>query len=149
MKKKIIILGICLTLLIPVLSISASANSPPETPSIQGPTSGKAGKELTYEICSSDPDGDDIYYCLDWGDGSGEICIGPYPSATCITQSHTWSSDGTYTIKVKARDTNDAESDYGRLQVKIPRVRTSELFLHLLMEKIFTRSIILRILMSL
>lgn len=149
MKKKIIIFGICLTLLIPVLSISASANSPPEKPTINGPTSGKAGTIYEYEICSSDPDGDDIYYCIDWGDETGEICVGPYPSATCISQSHTWTSEGTYTIKVKAQDTNQAESDYATLQVSMPRIKTSELFFHLLMERIFARSIILRILMNL
>ena len=62
-------------------------NEPPSIPEINGPTKGNAGTEYTYEFCSSDLEGDDIYYCVDWGDDSGEICVGPNPSNTCISES--------------------------------------------------------------
>jgi hypothetical protein len=99
-------------------------NNPPEKPTIEGPTSGKTGTAYDYYFCSSDPDGDDIYYCVDWGDGSGEVCLGPYPSNTCITVSHTWTSDGTYIIKVKARDSNQAESEWATLSVSMPKSKS-------------------------
>ena len=119
--KKAIILGICMMLMIPVISATIVLNNPPSTPTIDGPSSGTTGTEYEYQICSTDPDGDDITYCMDWGDGAGERCYGPFPSGTCVTEKHTWSSDGTYTIKVKARDINQAESDWATLEVKMPK----------------------------
>jgi len=103
------------------ISCLESINNPPSTPTIDGPSSGTTGVEYEFQICSTDPDGDDITYCMDWGDGAGEVCLGPFTSGTCLTEKHTWSSDGTYTIKVKARDINQAESDWATLEVKMPK----------------------------
>lgn len=100
-------------------------NNPPEKPTIEGPSSGKTGTAYDYYFCSSDPDGDDIFYCVNWGDGSGEICLGPYLSNTCITVSHTWTIDGTYTIKAKARDSNQAESDWATFSVSMPKSKNT------------------------
>ena len=120
--KKIKILIICMMLVIPVITATASFNNPPNKPTIEGSSTGKAGTAYEYNICSDDPDGDEIYYCIDWGDGSGEICLGSFPSGTCITESYTWTSDGTYTIKVKARDINQAESDEATFSVSMPKI---------------------------
>ncbi len=100
--------------------LDGKMNSPPNTPTIEGPASGKAGVSYSYDICTSDPDGDDVSYCIDWGDDSGEVCIGPYPSGTCVEVSHTWTEQGSYTIKAKARDINQAESDWAMLTVSMP-----------------------------
>ena len=113
-----------------------SQNNPPETPTINGPTKGKAGVEYDYIITTTDPDGDNVYYCIDWGDGSGEVCIGPYASGEEVTASHTWTEDGTYTIKVKARDIYDAESEYATLKVSIPR---SKFYVNILFQRFFER----------
>ena len=43
------------------------SNSPPDTPTIEGPTSGEAGKEYEYRFSAIDVDSDDLYYCIDWG----------------------------------------------------------------------------------
>jgi len=99
----------------------AYINAPPNKPSIEGPNSGKSGTKYEFDFCTTDPDGDDVFYCIDWGDGSGEICIGPFPSETCVTEEHTWSSDGTYNIKAKASDIYDAESDYTIKSIKMPK----------------------------
>jgi hypothetical protein len=96
-------------------------NAPPNTPTINGPTSGKAGTEYEYKLKSIDSDDDDITYCIDWGDGTGEICIGPYPSDLEVTASHTWISKGTFTIKVKSMDVLGAESDWATLEVSMPK----------------------------
>jgi len=95
-------------------------NSPPETPEIDGPTSGKAGVEYNYTLSSTDPDGDDVFYCVDWGDDTGEVCTGPYASGEEVIVSHIWTEQDTYTIKVKAKDTYDAESDWATLEVSMP-----------------------------
>ena len=76
MKRKIIILGICMMLAIPVLNAAAALNEPPDKPTIEGPSSGNAGIEYEFKFCSEDPDEDDIYYCIDWGDSSNYTAPG-------------------------------------------------------------------------
>jgi len=99
-------------------------NQPPETPDISGPTMGKPDVELEYKICSTDPDGNDIIYCFDWGDESGQICIGPFPSGEEVTITHSWIENGTYTITVKASDTLGDESGLATLKVRISTSRS-------------------------
>jgi hypothetical protein len=99
----------------------------PTIPDISGPPSGKTGEQQDYTFSSSDPEGDDITYCIDWGDGTDEISIGPFPSGDEIKQSHTWDEDGTYTIKVKAQDKFGMESEWGELDVSMPKTKTYNL----------------------
>jgi len=109
-------------------------NSPPNIPTIDGQTNGKAGTPYEYTFLTTDPDGDDVYYCIDWGDDSGEVCIGPYASGENATAIHTWGERGIYTIRVKAKDVYDAESDWATLEVTMPKSRlvSNTLFLRLL-----------------
>lgn len=143
MMKKTLVIYLCMLIIIPAISISAIANSPPSVPEIHGPTSGKAGVEYTYEICTEDPDGDDIIFCIDWDEGAGEICTTQYPSGTCIEVSHTWSEEGSYTIKVKAEDIHGAESDWATLGVSMPKTKPIISFA-LLFEELIERFPILR-----
>jgi hypothetical protein len=95
--------------------------SPPNSPIIDGPDSGKPGEEYFYKFAAQDPNSDDIYLWIDWGDGDTSGWIGPYKSGEGEILNHTWTSQGTYTIKAKAKDTYDAESDWTTLTVTIPR----------------------------
>ena len=96
-------------------------NIAPDIPEIDGPTSGKAGTEYGYTFNSVDPDGDDVYYYIDWDDGNIEEWIGPYASGTVITVNHTWSEQETYTIAAKTKDTNDLESNWATLEATMPK----------------------------
>jgi len=92
----------------------------PSTP--MGPVNGAVGTSYTYSSFTSDPDGDDIYYLFDWGDGTDSGWIGPYNTGDTGSTSHKWTSRGTYKIKVKAKDTYNAESVWSDpLSVTIPR----------------------------
>ncbi len=102
-------------------------NNPPSTPTIDGPTQGTAGNTYTFTFSSTDPEGDDIYYCVNWSDDTGEICIGPFASGEEVTATHTWSLPGTYLVKVKARDIYNAESDPGTLEVIIGEASSMQL----------------------
>jgi outer membrane protein assembly factor BamB len=96
-------------------------NQPPDPPVVQGPTSGKKGQPYTYAFNATDPEGDTIYYYIDWGDNTTSGgWLGPYASGVAILQSHTWSKTGTYTIKAKARDIYGNESGWGSLKVTMP-----------------------------
>ena len=96
---------------------------PPLTPNIYGATSGKTGENQIYKLKAIDPDGDNISYCIDWGDNSSEVCIGPFPSGVEQTTSHTWDEEGTYIIKTKAIDIHGAESDWATLTVSMPKTK--------------------------
>jgi hypothetical protein len=103
------------------ITIPDPDNNPPNAPIITGTTSGKVGVEYTYTFNSLDPDGDDIVYCIQWGDGTGEICIGPYLSGEDVTASHIFEEEGSYTIRAKTEDANEAESPWGELEITMPR----------------------------
>ena len=81
---------------------SNSAPIQPNPPS--GPTNGVVNVEYTYSGSTTDPNGDDIYYLFDWGDGSDSGWFGPYPSGTIVEAKHTWTYGGTYPVKLKAKD---------------------------------------------
>jgi hypothetical protein len=97
-------------------------NGPPDLPIINGPISGTVGVEYNWTFISIDPDSDDIYYLVQWGDGCGsQEWVGPYPSGEEVILSHTYCRKGTYSIYSKAMDIYGAESEWGELQVIMPR----------------------------
>jgi endogenous inhibitor of DNA gyrase (YacG/DUF329 family) len=117
--------------------VAKLGNQPPSTPTIDGPTEGTAGEQYTYEVCSTDPEGDDIIYCFDFGDDSDEICIGPFTSGTCQTIDYTWAEEGTYVVKVKATDVYGDASDWATLEVVMPV--NQQLEMHPLFQRILER----------
>jgi PKD domain len=85
--------------------------TPPNKPNTpDGSTRGKPGISYTYQTSTTDPDGDLLYYTWDWGDGTPINWTGLYNSAQTVTASHIWSTKGSYSVKVKAKDTTGAES---------------------------------------
>lgn len=86
-------------------------NSPPAKPGIpSGPSSGTAGVSLSYTVSTTDPSGEVIKYYIDWGDGWLEQNIPYQAPGTVTTRSHTWSSSGTYCVRMRALD---LYGDYG------------------------------------
>ncbi|HWR62982.1 MAG TPA: hypothetical protein VN365_01100 [Candidatus Thermoplasmatota archaeon] len=86
-------------------------NDPPSAPTIQGPTTGVEDVTYTFTISSVDPEGDNVFYCANWSDDTGEICVGPFASGVPVEVTHTWATPGTYLIKFTSHDVNNAESD--------------------------------------
>jgi outer membrane protein assembly factor BamB len=106
----------------------------PLTPTISGPSSGKPNTPYTYSFTSIDPDDDQVSYYIEWDDGTITDWTAPKPSGEPYTESHTWATKGTYTVRAKAKDADGYESDWGELQVTIPRNKavSNSLFLKLL-----------------
>jgi len=96
-----------------------SGSVPPDNPSISGPTDGKTGETYSYTIMAVDGNLDDLFYYVDWGDGSNTGWVGPYISGYGVEFTHSWSSEGSYTIKVKAMDTSGLESNWSTFKVTI------------------------------
>ena len=90
-------------------------NVAPSPPDISGPSGGGVGEEYEYAFVSTDPNLDDIYYYIEWGDGSFEDWIGPYSSSEEVIVSHSWSDTGEFTIRAKAKDLKDYESTWSEL----------------------------------
>jgi hypothetical protein len=106
-----------------IVKFSAEGNQRPNKPSKpSGPSSGNANVEYVYTTSTIDPDGGQIFYMWDWGDGGYSQWLGPYNSGEECSVSHMWSSRGNYEIKVKAKDTSNAESEWSDpLPVSMPK----------------------------
>jgi nitroreductase len=87
-------------------------NNPPLTPTLSGPSSGHKEVLYSYTVTTTDPDTDDVFYFIDWGDGSNSGWVGPFSSGTTATLNHSWSQPGTYTLQAKARDAHSLESGW-------------------------------------
>jgi hypothetical protein len=98
-------------------------NTPPDNPNIIGPTKGKPDVELVYNFSSIDPENHVIYYFIDWSDGTNTGWIGPYNSSEEISLGHVWEDKGTYIIKAKAKDLLGEDSEWGTLEISIPRIK--------------------------
>ena len=98
-------------------------NKPPKKPvTPKGKAKGKPGQPYEYTSSTTDPEGDQISYQFDWGDGTTSEWSDPIPSGAEISMSHTWSGEGDYNVKVKAKDTLDAESEWSEnLKVSMPK----------------------------
>ena len=99
-------------------------NNAPDNPDIQGPASGKIKEEQVFTVSTADPEGDDVYYWIEWYDGDPDgSWQGPYDSGEEVPFSHTWTEKGTYTVRVKAKDIYGTESDWSTLEVNMPKLR--------------------------
>ncbi len=87
-------------------------NNPPNTPNPpSGPNTGYAGTSYSYSSFTKDPDGDQIRYTFDWGDGiaSGTEFV---DSGRSASQSHVWDVEGEYSVRVMADDSEGGESGW-------------------------------------
>jgi hypothetical protein len=111
-------------------------NNPPNTPDIIGSNKGKANQEIQFNISCIDPDGDDVYYYIDWGDGIIDEWIGPYSSDHQVKLSHKWSRKGDYLIKIKSKDIFYEESEFTTFPFSIPKLKNYINFLHLIFKQL-------------
>ena len=108
------------------------SDHPPSTPVVTGPSKGKINVDYPYNGTSTDPDGDALFYLFDWGDGTNSSWLGPYSSGSSVLERHTWSKQGSFTVKAKAKDTSGLETDWGILPVRMPIEPPTTPFLRLL-----------------
>ncbi|MFH1013512.1 MAG: hypothetical protein V1769_03265 [Thermoplasmatota archaeon] len=83
----------------------------PTPPTITGPTTGEPGTSYNFTFRSTFTHGLDLFYKIDWGDGTPSDWIGPFPQGIDVQMPHTWQEPGTYSIRVKTKPiTEGAES---------------------------------------
>jgi hypothetical protein len=126
-------------------------NTKPNKP--QEPTGkiqGRKGNEYTYSTSAVDPEGDQVRYEWDWGDGTTSGWVGPYDSGVTVEANHTWEERGYYEIKVRAKDTSGLISDWSDpLSISMPyNKRSISLFIQIL-ERLMERFPLLEQILSL
>jgi hypothetical protein len=97
----------------------------PTNPNITGPLTAKPKTNHYYKFVSENPSRSDLYYYIDWGDGNSVEWIGPYTPSEEIIMSHSWEEKGSYIIYAKSKDEYELESEWGSLEVSIPKERMS------------------------
>ena len=104
-------------------------NHQPEAPEIKGSHSRDYQSPIQspigfspkgyWNITTTDPDGDDIYLLIDWGDGTTSDWFGLYHSDEKVSVNHTYCEKGTYLIRARAKDTHGAIGPWGEEMIPI------------------------------
>jgi hypothetical protein len=93
-------------------------NYPPDEPLIEGPRSVRPGT-YNWTFKSIDPNRDDVYYQICWGDDTYEDWIGPYSSGETVKVSHTYDAYGTVCIRARAKDVYGEIGEWGEMDIEI------------------------------
>ena len=97
-------------------------NNPPGKPTLKGPMIVEVNQEYEWTVSASEPDGEDVYYRVKWGDNTLTDWLGPYESGTEITVKHTYTENWTpYVIVAQAKDTNDVKGKEAFLPVLVQK----------------------------
>jgi hypothetical protein len=107
-------------------------NLPPHSPAY-----GKINIYNNYTVKIVDPERDDIFYYIDWGDGNESGWLGPYSFGQIINTTYKWLTPGKYEIRIKAKDILGAESNWS---VPFTIYITSEVFFFGLIPKVVNKS---------
>ena len=105
--------------------MTITEDQPPVTPLFNGPVVGRAGVTYNFTITVTDPEGNQFFYLIDWGDGNMTGWLGPYDSGAFVKLSHAWNEVGTYLIGAKAKDSQGAESNIALFTIQIVELKKS------------------------
>jgi hypothetical protein len=111
MKKSITLL--ITLLLLTTLSMSISADEP-SVPTLEGPLTGYVDEAIVFTVSAIDPEGDDIQYFFDWGDGEDSYWIPEkgVESGEEFEVIYSWNISSEYDVRVKARDMGGNETEW-------------------------------------
>ncbi|MFO8077378.1 MAG: M14 family zinc carboxypeptidase [Thermoplasmatota archaeon] len=98
-------------------------NTAPLPPTITGPQRSTPKTVCSYNLQATDPDGHQIYYYINWGDGTIVNWTGPVESGETIILNHTWVKRGDYTIEARVKDEYNATSTWAELSVAMPKIK--------------------------
>jgi hypothetical protein len=84
---------------------SPHPSEPPVTPDAPiAPSEWVQEIDCLFKVKTTDPEGDQILYLLEWGDGTMSEWFGPYQNNQEAEVYHSYAELGEYQIKVRARD---------------------------------------------
>lgn len=82
---------------------------PPTRPSVMGDVEGSVGEVMGFGFTSTDANGDNITYYVDWGDSTTSQSL-LLSSGEQYIVSHTYNAENMYVLKVYARDDTGEQS---------------------------------------
>jgi hypothetical protein len=89
-----------------LIKIASFENQRPTKPTIEGPNKGKPGESYVFTAISSDPEGTDLTYMWDWGDGNYSGWL------TMNEKAKSYNTEDVFKIKVKVKDEDGGESEW-------------------------------------
>lgn len=94
-------------------------NAAPQNPTLTGPSDSEINDLTTFFIQTTDPNEDQVFYYINWADGTDTEWIGPYDSGELVSLMHTWTTEGSYQIQYRAKDEHELASSWGNHQINI------------------------------
>jgi len=117
--------------------VDITDNTKPETPIIIGPNHGTVGVTYQYTISADDIDEHDVCFLIVWGDDETTGWTEYYPCGEDVVFEHAFTKSGNLVIQVRAMDVGEYKSDWGSLEVSMPRNRALQNpFIFRLLEKL-------------
>ena len=114
-----------------ITTVIVYVGDPPATPTTpDGPTFGSVGLEYTYSSMTIDPDGDQVFYQFNWGDGNLSEWVGPVDSEQTGSASHRWMSGGNYEVTCHAKDSYGVLSNWSAplaVRIAMPEISIGKL----------------------
>jgi len=85
-------------------------NEPPNTPTLEGNTTGKINTSYEYTASSTDPENSSLTYLFDWGDNITSGWIGPFQSGAEVKMNHSWIKPNFYFVSVLVKDNQNSSA---------------------------------------
>lgn len=104
-----------------ILVVTIGIDNPPDKPSIDGPTSGNSGETYDYTVSATDFEDHLVCYRINWGYGLTSNWSEFHPPGEDVVFSHMFTKAGTYRIQVQAMDEIGYTSEWGILEVTMPK----------------------------
>ncbi len=84
--------------------LNTASNQTPSAPTLPlGLSNIQAGNAQKVQVVASDPDQDQLTYVINWGDNSATTTLTGL-AGTAVETSHTWSTAGTYMVRILVSD---------------------------------------------
>jgi len=111
------------------MSLDIVENIAPNPPVVAGPIKAKVREMVEYHFITSDMNGDQVLYFVEWGDDTNNDWIGPFQSDEDVILEHVWDSRGSYIIRAKAKDVFGHESEWSTYAISMSQFYNLPLFL--------------------
>ena len=104
-----------LVLAFALVLLSAAAckrNHPPSVPDVTGRLAYRPGDTARLSATSTDEDDDSLSYLFAWVDSASSVWSPNYANGVPASASHLYASPDSHAVRVRAKDTKGAESDW-------------------------------------